>query len=263
MRRCERGLQLGRGLVVGLTGLLVLGAASEAEAVFACLPARNCQSVESCCRKPRLELWLQIARAELRRDFYKSEKNRQEAFDKGSWDSANSLEKAFEAHIQSKQDSGAKKRLGMKANKQYGDVPTLVTDKKCKTFVEENGAPLSPKDIPKLFDDPKSPLTRADVCKEAVAAAVRHEEEHQDRCEAKRNGLGKPPKPGTGVARQELDEHADAEEEAYAREAAMLRLYARQARRRCTTAKALAADDFENAKQKLEALALMRHPRTL
>jgi hypothetical protein len=43
----------------------------------------------------------------------------------------------------------------------------------------------------------------------------------------------------------------------------MLRLYWRQARRRCTTAKALADDDFKNAKQKVDALKLMREARSL
>lgn len=247
-----------RVLVLGAS-LLVLAAPSEAEAVFDCLPKPNCRNVAECCKKPRAELALQIARAEMRRDFYKSTKNRDDAFKKGAWDSTNSLEKAFVEYISTHQDAAAKKRLGIKSSRTFDDVPTLTTNAACKTTIDANGAPLSITDIPKLFDDPNHPLTKADVCREAVVAAVYHEVEHQDRCEARKAGHERPPT-GKGPARRELDESADDEQDAYAREAETLRLFRKQARRRCTTARALANDDFDNAKQKLKALALMRQP---
>lgn len=241
-------------------GAVALGAPSDAGAVFDCLPPRNCQGVEQCCKRPKKELLLQLARAEMRRDFYDSKKNRDDAFAKGAWESPNNLEKAFTEFIATHQDQAAKQKLGLPANQTYGDVPSLTTHPDCTSSIDANGAKLSITDIPKMFDDPNHPLTKANVCKEAVIAAVLHESEHQDRCEAKKRGLIKPKNEG-GWARAELEDSADSERDAYAREADALRLMRKRARQRCTTAKKLAENDFENAKQRVKALKLMKQPR--
>jgi hypothetical protein len=245
---------------VVLTLCLVLGATSDAGAVFECLPKQNCRNVSECCQKPRKEFWLQVARAEMRRDFYNSKKNRDDAFGKGGWDSPNHLERAFIEFISKNQDTAAKKRLGIKGNAVFDDVPELTTHDDCSTTVGEN-TPVKITDIPKIFDDPNHPLTKANVCKEAVAAAVHHESDHQDRCEAKKAGLLKP-RTDASWARRELEESADSERDAYAAEADSLRHWARQARRRCTTAKKLADNDFKTAKQRVDALKLMKQPRS-
>ncbi|MFO0566343.1 MAG: hypothetical protein U0263_11810 [Polyangiaceae bacterium] len=245
---------------LGALGLVVLGAPSDAGAVFDCLPPRNCQGVAQCCQKPRKELALQIARAEMRRDFYASKQNRDDAFAKGAWDSPNHMEKAFVDFISKNQDQAAKSKLGLPASKTYPDVPDLTTRDDCTTTIDANGAKLSVTDIPKMFDDPNHPLTKADVCKEAVIAAVLHESEHQDRCEAKKRGMI-PRKNEGGWARAELEDSADSEEQAYAREADSLRLMRKRARQRCTTAKALAQNDFKNAEDRVKALNLMKQPR--
>lgn len=243
--------------------VVALGAPSDAGAVFDCLPPRNCQGVQQCCKPPRKELLLQIARAEMRRDFYDSKKNRDDAFAKGAWDSPNNLEKAFVEFMTTHQDTAAKKKLGLPANQSYPDVPDLTTDTAtCESKIDSTGAKLSVTDVPKMFDDPEHPLTKVNVCKEAVIAAVLHEAEHQDRCEAKKRGLIKPKTEG-GWARAELEDSADSERDAYAREADVLRLMRKRARQRCTTAKKLAKDDFDNAKERVKALRLMKQPRFL
>ncbi|MBK8996978.1 MAG: hypothetical protein IPM35_14690 [Myxococcales bacterium] len=252
-------VRFGFHVVVAL-GAVAFGAPSDAGAVFDCLPPRNCQGVAQCCKKPRKELLLQIARAEMRRDFYDSKKNRDEAFAKGAWDSPNNLEKAFTQFISAHQDQAAKQKLGLPANQSYDDVPDLTTHPDCTSSIDANGAKLSITDIPKMFDDPNHPLTKANVCKEAVIAAVLHESEHQDRCEAKKRGLIKPKNEG-GWARAELEDSADSERDAYAREADALRLMRKRARQRCTTAKKLAENDFKNARERVKALNSMKQPR--
>lgn len=247
--------------LIAAAGLCVLGIASDAHGVFDCLPPQNCKNVTECCKPPRKELWLQIARAEMRRDFYNSKKNRDDAFGKGAWSSTNELERAFTEFIRNNQDRAAKARLRIKSNQQFDDVPGLTTHDDCTTTLDENNAPVKITDIPKVFDDPANPLTKANVCKEAVAAAILHESDHQDRCEAKKAGLIKP-RTDLGYARRELEENADSERDAYAVEADALRRWAKQARRRCTTAKKLAQNDFEKAKQKVDALKLMKQPRS-
>ncbi|MBX3130466.1 MAG: hypothetical protein KF718_27350 [Polyangiaceae bacterium] len=254
-------LRLSAAAGVAASAALVVAAPSEASAVFDCLPPMNCRGVQQCCKPPRPELLLQIARAELRRDFYASRSNRDEAFGKGAWDSGHHLEQAFEAYVSQHQDRAAKQRLGIRSNVVFDDVPTLVTDGECNISVESTKAPLSILDIPRVFDDADHPLTRANVCKEAVVAAILHEDDHQDRCRAKKAGL-LPPSKERSWARRELDDHADAEQQAYAREADVLRRYRNQARRRCTVAKLLSADKFKDAKKKLQALKAMRQPRT-
>ena len=243
------------------SGLLVLGLSADAGAVFECLPKPDCRNVQECCKRPRKELLLQIARAEMRRDFYASQRNRDAAFEKGAWDSPNTLEKAFVEFIRANQDRAAKQRLGIRSNQQFDDVPDLTTHGDCTTTIDANGARLKITDVPGLFDDPNHPLTKANVCKEAVVAAVHHESDHQDRCEAKKRGL-LPQSKEASWARRELDDSADSERDAYAVEAEKMRRMVREARRRCTTAKALANGDFENAKQKVQALRAMRQPRS-
>jgi hypothetical protein len=241
--------------------VLVLGATSDARAVFDCLPKQNCRNVTECCKKPRKEFWLQVARAEMRRDFYNSKKNRDDAFGKGGWDSPNHLERAFIEFIANNQDRAAKRRLGIRSNAQFEDVPGLTTHEDCTTTLDDNNAPVKITDIPTVFDDSDSPLSKANVCKEAVAAAIHHESDHQDRCELKKAGMAKP-RTDASWARRELEESADSERDAYAVEADSLRRWARQARRRCTTAKKLADNDFKTAKQRVDALKLMRQPRS-
>jgi hypothetical protein len=251
---------LDRALIVA-AGLCVLGATSDAHGVFDCLPPQNCRNVAECCKPARKELALQIARAEMRRDFYASQKNRDDAFGKGAWDSPHHLERAFVEFIRNNQDTAAKKRLKIKSNVQFDDVPGLTTHEDCTTTLDANDAPVKITDIPKVFDDPNSPLTKANVCKEAVAAAILHESDHQDRCAAKKAGYIKP-RTELSIARRELEESADDERDAYAVEADALRRWARQARRRCTTAKKLADGDFKTAKQRVDALRLMKQPRS-
>jgi hypothetical protein len=248
-------------IAIVLGALWVLGATSDAGAVFDCLPKQDCKNVTECCKKPRPELWLQIARAEMRRDFYNSKRNRDDAFGKGAWDSPNHLEKAFIEFISRNQDTAAKRRLRLRSNQVFDDVTTLTTHEDCTTTIDENGAQVKITDIPSVFDDPNSPLTKSNTCKEAVAAAILHESDHQDRCELKKAGMAKPSKE-SGWARRALEESADSERDAYAVEADALRRWARQARRRCTTAKALAKNDFDTAKQRVDALKLMRQPRS-
>jgi hypothetical protein len=245
-----------------LTALVILGATSDASAVFDCLPPQNCRNVAECCKPFRDEFRLQVARAEMRRDFYRSKQNRDDAFAKGAWSSTNEMERAFVEFIQNNQDVKAKARLKIKSNQTFDDVPTLTTGDDCKTTIDASGAQVKITDIPGIFDDPNNPLTKANVCKEAVAAAIHHESEHQDRCEAKKAGYLPPGKKEEGWARRELEEYADDEANGYAAEAWVLRRWARQARQRCTTAKKLAAGDFDNAKQRLRALKLMRQPRS-
>ncbi len=260
----NRSAQLARRagyLLAALAGVLVLGASSEAQAVYDCLPSRNCRSVSECCRKPKPEFWLQVARAELRRDFYKSERNRAKAAEKG-WDSQQAMENDFKDFIRNTQDAAAKRRMGITSRKQFGNVPGMTTSPEtCKTTIDDNNAPL-PTDLNKIFDDPNNPLSKENVCKEAVVAAIRHEQEHQDRCDAGKAGLITPKPATNGWARRELDESADKEQDGYAREAAVLRMYRRQARRRCSAAQKLENGDFENAKQRVQALKLLHQPRT-
>lgn len=248
-----------RGLVVLAAGVALL-APADADAVFACLPSRNCQGVEQCCKKPLRQLALQVARASVRRDFYRSQQNRDDAFKKGAWDSTQHMERAFKDYVRQNQERIAKERAGLPQEGQYDDVPDLTTKDDCKTYIDASGKQVSIKDIQSVLDDPNNPLTKANVCKEAVAAAIMHEDDHQDRCELKK--AGKLPSKGGGWARGELEAYADDEAEAYAREAETLRRYRRQAAQRCTTAKKLAANDFKNAQDRVKALKLMKQPRS-
>ena len=181
-----------------------------------------------------------------RRDFYASEVRRKALAD--AYLPVKKLDDAFAAAFGSAtapMEAALLKAYGLPATG-VADVPGLVTKppgstNECTTSCNGVALPASPYDALK---DPTHPINQGNTCREQVVAAIDHEIKHQERCEENRKRM---------VISNLLTDHTDDERDAYAQEAAVLRWFEEQAKRRCSEAKKKEKRDFDNAMKAVDA----------